>query len=196
MDRVSTPMGTLSSPLVDRPIEITHIMPCIADPAKIRFHAEPPADLLDVLPYLNTVIPGAIYNHDQPALTFTMEQRIITVFPRRVSGAKLNDLEDAKQALAWLRDVINDTWARRGEIRPSYQRRERLSPLMLYKLLPGTNCRRCGVPTCLAFAVRLAGQETTVEQCLPLAEGQHPEKRALLAELLSAAGYAVPSGWL
>ena len=189
-------MGTVSSPLLDRPIEITQIMPCIADPAKIRFHAEPSADLRDVLPYLNAVIPGAIYNHDQPALTFTMEQRIITVFPGRVSGAKLNDLEDAKQALTWLTDLINDTWARCGEIRPSYERRERLSPLMLYKLLPGTNCRRCGVPTCLAFALRLATQETTVEQCLPLAEGQHSEKRALLAELLSAAGYAVPGGWL
>lgn len=196
MDCMNLQMGTAMVPMLDRPIAITHVLPCIADPAKIRFHAEPAADLQEVLPYLNAVIPGAIYNHNKPALTFTMEQRIITIFARRITGAKANDVEDARALLAWLKDLINDTWARRSEIKPSYERRERLSPLAIYKLLPGTNCRRCGVPSCLAFAVRLTGREAAVEDCSLLLEGQHPQKRALLVELLSAAGYRVPEGWL
>ena len=60
----------MTAPLIDT-IEITHTLPCLADPAKIRFHANASADLADVLPYLNATIKGAIYNPHLPALTFT-----------------------------------------------------------------------------------------------------------------------------
>jgi len=176
-------------------IVITEVFPCIADPAKIRFHAVPSSDLKDVLPYLNAILPGAIYNHDMPALTLLKEHRIISLYPRLITGAKADDAEDARAVLESLRDLINETWARRCEIKPSYSRRERLTALAIYKLLPGTNCGRCGEFTCLAFGVKLAGQEVTVERCAPLLEGQEPQKRALLAELLTAAGYAIPEVW-
>ena len=31
-----------------------------------------------------------------------------------------------------------------------------LTGIEIYKLLPKTNCGKCGVPTCLAFAMQLA----------------------------------------
>ncbi len=31
-----------------------------------------------------------------------------------------------------------------------------LTGLEIYKLLPKTNCKECGFPTCLAFAMKLA----------------------------------------
>jgi acetyl-CoA decarbonylase/synthase complex subunit gamma len=34
-----------------------------------------------------------------------------------------------------------------------------LSGLQIYKLLPKTNCKDCGFPTCLAFAMKLAAQQ-------------------------------------
>ena len=37
-----------------------------------------------------------------------------------------------------------------------------LSGLKIQKLLPRTNCKECGSNTCLAFAMKLAG-EVTVE---------------------------------
>lgn len=40
-----------------------------------------------------------------------------------------------------------------------------LSGLDIYKLLPKTNCRDCGFPTCLAFAMQLAKKAVTVEKC-------------------------------
>ncbi len=52
-------------------IEITHVLPCLADSSKIRFHALASADLTEVLPYLNAVMQGAVYNHTAPALTYT-----------------------------------------------------------------------------------------------------------------------------
>jgi ArsR family metal-binding transcriptional regulator len=174
-------------------IEITHVLPCLADPAKIRFQAEPGTDLREILPYLNAVLPGAIYHHAARALTFTKEHRLICLHPRLITCAKANDLEDARSVLGWLTELINDTWARRGEIEPCYQRRERLTALAIYKLLPRTNCGRCSAPTCLAFAVELASEKRSLLQCAPLFGAPFAEKRRLLATMLADAGYEVPS---
>jgi len=50
----------------------------------------------------------------------------------------------------------------------------RLTGLDVYKLLPRTNCRKCGVDTCLAFAMQVAAGKMSAEQCpdLPEAERQ------------------------
>jgi acetyl-CoA decarbonylase/synthase, CODH/ACS complex subunit gamma len=40
-----------------------------------------------------------------------------------------------------------------------------LSGLDIYKLLPKTNCKECGFPTCLAFAMQLAKKAVNVEKC-------------------------------
>ena len=41
--------------------------------------------------------------------------------------------------------------------------------LELLKLLPRTNCRACGQPTCLVFATRLSSGEAVPEACPELA---------------------------
>lgn len=40
-----------------------------------------------------------------------------------------------------------------------------LKALDIFKLLPKTNCKKCGSPTCLAFAMKLAGKQATLDQC-------------------------------
>ncbi|MBL7077415.1 MAG: acetyl-CoA decarbonylase/synthase complex subunit gamma [Kiritimatiellae bacterium] len=40
-----------------------------------------------------------------------------------------------------------------------------LKALDIFKLLPKTNCKDCGCPTCLAFAMKLAQKQTTLDQC-------------------------------
>ena len=40
-----------------------------------------------------------------------------------------------------------------------------LSGLDIYKLLPKTNCKECGYPTCLAFAMKLATKGAQLSQC-------------------------------
>ncbi len=176
-------------------IEITHTLPCLADPAKIRFHAQASADLADLLPYLNATVKGAIYNPHMPALTFAKDGRIICLHQRLITGAKINDVEDARAVCDWLRDLINETWEKRANIEPSYERRARLTPLDIYKLLPRTNCRRCDRPTCLAFAAELANEALSIMQCPTIFEGEYTNRRRLLLQLLADAGYHVPSAF-
>lgn len=45
-----------------------------------------------------------------------------------------------------------------------------ISVMEVYQLLPKTNCKRCGLPTCMAFAVGLLGREKKIEDCAPLLE--------------------------
>jgi acetyl-CoA decarbonylase/synthase complex subunit gamma len=40
-----------------------------------------------------------------------------------------------------------------------------LSGLEIYKLLPKTNCKECGFPTCLAFAMKLAAKQVELKDC-------------------------------
>lgn len=40
-----------------------------------------------------------------------------------------------------------------------------LSGLEIYKLLPKTNCKECGFPTCLAFAMKLAAKQADLSAC-------------------------------
>ncbi len=40
-----------------------------------------------------------------------------------------------------------------------------LSAMDIYELLPQTNCSKCGHPTCLAFAMKLANKQVSLDEC-------------------------------
>jgi acetyl-CoA decarbonylase/synthase complex subunit gamma len=53
-----------------------------------------------------------------------------------------------------------------------------LSGIQIYKLLPQTNCKDCGFPTCLAFAMKLAAKQVELSLCPHVSE----EAQAQLSE--------------
>lgn len=53
-----------------------------------------------------------------------------------------------------------------------------LTGIQIFKLLPKTNCKECGVPTCLAFAMNLASGKAELDSCPYVSE----EARAALSE--------------
>jgi ArsR family metal-binding transcriptional regulator len=56
--------------------------------------------------------------------------------------------------------------------------------LVLHKLLPQTNCQKCGKKTCLAFAIELAKGKCHPEECPCLNEPEFAENYRALAKLL------------
>lgn len=74
-----------------------------------------------------------------------------------------------------------------------------LSGIQIYKLLPQTNCKECGFPTCLAFAMKLAAKQVDLALCPyvsedaqeKLSEASAPPVRPLT---LSSNGYEVKAG--
>ena len=74
-----------------------------------------------------------------------------------------------------------------------------LSGIQIYKLLPQTNCKDCGFPTCLAFAMKLAAKQVDLSLC----EHVSDEAKAKLSEAaappvrpitLKSNGYEVKAG--
>ena len=56
-----------------------------------------------------------------------------------------------------------------------------LTGLDIFKLLPKTNCKKCGMPTCLAFAMQLAQKKAKLEDC-PCVSDEAKETLAAAAE--------------
>jgi acetyl-CoA decarbonylase/synthase, CODH/ACS complex subunit gamma len=74
-----------------------------------------------------------------------------------------------------------------------------LSGIQIYKMLPQTNCKDCGFPTCLAFAMKLAAKQVELSLCEHVSE----EAAAQLSEasappvkpmVLKSNGYEVKAG--
>ncbi len=45
-----------------------------------------------------------------------------------------------------------------------------LTGVQIFKLLPKTNCKKCGYPTCLAFAMKLAQRQASLDACPDVSE--------------------------
>src|SRR4030042_5107010 len=169
--------------------QITRILPCLADPEKIRVIAEIPDEIHEVFPYLNAILKGCIYNHPANTLTIKKDGKLFTLHFQHITLAKIEDEKEADEILRWLKDLINETYEKRDHIEPNFSKGAELKALDIYKLLPGTSCKKCGELTCLAFAVKLVGQEIEIAKCIPLFSEEYQEKRQVLSELLHAAGY-------
>jgi acetyl-CoA decarbonylase/synthase complex subunit gamma len=56
-----------------------------------------------------------------------------------------------------------------------------LTGLEIYKLLPQTNCKECGYPTCLAFAMKLAEKQAELKGCPYVSEASKAKLEAASA---------------
>jgi ArsR family metal-binding transcriptional regulator len=160
--------------------------PCLPGAERWAAAAALDDDLSEVLPYLNAVLKGAIYNHAALALTWRMDGHTIAIRPREIAVSNLPDRESATTEVQRVVDLVNRTWERRAEITPSTGMRQRLKPMEVYRLLPATNCQACGQPTCFTFALKVTAGEAEPELCPPLFTEAHREKREKLLALLSA----------
>ena len=144
-------------------------------------------DIGEVLPYLNAALKGAIYNHAARALTWRMGGHAIAIRSREIAISNLRDKDAAATEVQRIADIVNRTWERRAEITPSTETRQRLKPMDVYKLLPATNCKVCGQPTCFTFALKVTAGELELEQCPSLFTDAYRDKREKLLALLEGA---------
>lgn len=138
-------------------------------------------DIGPVLPYLNRTLRGAVYSPQGPSLAWKKGGRNIAFWPYKIAIGHLPDRTEAERVAKGLVDLVNRTWERRTEIEPDYEMHRRPGPLEIYNLLPRSNCRQCGQPTCYTFALKLTLGQVSLEDCPPL---QQPEHMALYLQLL------------
>ena len=81
-------------------------------------------------------------------------------------------------------DLVNRTWERREEIQPDTTTRQRPTQMAIYQLLPKTNCKQCGEPTCWTFALKLVASQKPATACTPLQKPEFSENLSPLEALV------------
>jgi len=101
-------------------------------------------NISEAIPYLNAVLGGYTYIKEPPSVTFRSQGKLISVHADHLAINANRDAEEAEKILQWLQREINDAWERRDEITPSFEAAPRPQPFVILKLLPKTNCGKCG----------------------------------------------------
>lgn len=170
-------------------ISLIYMSPCVADDTKIRFKAELSCSIKELMPYLNAVIKHATFNPKTNTMFFTQGVRMITLTDRGLAVARASDLTDAHKIMDFIKDKVNEVHNNKNGITPVYDKRVNITALDIFSYLPKSNCKKCGEPGCLAFAVKLLLAEQKLPACEPLATDiKYKEHKKELEELALALG--------
>jgi ArsR family metal-binding transcriptional regulator len=154
---------------------------CNANFQSLHCHAHLEEDISEVIPYLNAVLGGMGFTKSPPSVMFKIRGRFIAVHPKQISINALKDTGEAEKIIEWLKREINDAWEKRHEITPKFDVVSKPQPIEVLKLLPKTNCKECGQPTCIVFSSLVIQGAKGPGDCPPL----DTEKRKKLTEYLS-----------
>jgi ArsR family metal-binding transcriptional regulator len=111
------------------------------------------------------VLNGHQYIKKPPSLTLKFNGKLITLYSKEIGINIVKDEDEADKILKWLQQEINDTWKRRKDIEPSFEVAKKPDILDILKLLPKTNCQKCGRSTCMVFAVLVTEGKESLENC-------------------------------
>jgi len=153
---------------------------CMPNAVSLHCHADLNEDVSEVLPYLNAMLGGDQYCSDPPEVMFHQYGKIIKVGAREIAVNALKDEEEADQILEWLKNEINQAWENRAGITPCFTGKAKPKLIEILRLLPKTNCRKCGQPTCMVFASQVVEGGRGPEQCPDMIE---PNREKLVAYL-------------
>jgi ArsR family metal-binding transcriptional regulator len=158
--------------------------PC--EPGAERFAAKAhlTIDISETLPYLNATLRGAVYHRGANALTWKKAGHNIAFHAFEIATSNVEDRQAAEKEIKGLVELVNRTWDRREEITPSYETRQRPTPMAVYNLLPKTNCKQCNEPTCWVFALKIAMSQKALSDCPLLLEPQYDKNLAALEAIV------------
>jgi len=145
---------------------------CQADAKGVHCFAHLEQDVSDVLPYLNSVLGGFEYLQDPPAVIFRAQGKLITVHGDKIAVNALKDEIEARKIVEWMKNEINAAWENKENIEPSTEGMPKPGIIEILKLLPKTNCRECGEPTCMVFATKVAEGAKGPEDCPDMGTAQ------------------------
>ncbi len=143
---------------------------CAPGSGRYGVRIDVPNDINAVFPYLNAALDNAWYDPEGQILIWRQPDQAYAFRRHEIMVARLAEPSRAGEIA---RDIVgrtNAVWRDRNSITPMFTTRNRASTIDIFKLLPRTNCGRCGYRTCLAYAAALRSAEADVGGCLPLGE--------------------------
>lgn len=157
--------------------------PCEPGAERYAARARLFVDISEVLPYLNATLRGALFHPTANAITWKKGGHNIAFHAYEIATSNVEDRDGAEKELKGLIDLVNRTWERRAEITPNFETRPRPTSMAIFKLLPQTNCKECGEPTCYTFALKLAAGQRSLEDCPVLYQEAYRDRLESLQSL-------------
>jgi ArsR family metal-binding transcriptional regulator len=154
---------------------------CAPGSARYGVQIDVPNDISPVFPYFNAILDNASYDHENRILIWREHRQAYALRPHEIRIAPSEETLDSRLIASEIIERINRVWQERYSITPRFTEKGLPAVIDIYKLLPKTNCRKCGYPTCLAFSAALRSGEARLEQCLPLLAEQKERLLALVS---------------
>lgn len=126
-------------------------------------------EISGLFPHINATIEDAEYFKNPEYIKFTYKDHLCILHPKEGLFTPIENKSEAIDYLQLLLEFISSLELHGREIEPDFRRNEPVSPLDIYSLLPGSNCKKCGYNTCLAYAAALSRQYTSLTKCSFLA---------------------------
>ncbi len=168
-----------------KPVEIAEIrqlLPCIADPSKLRVSANmlpPPGGILKLL---EPLFPRSNYSDRKDSLIIQKGEIITTIYGSgKVSIRMIKNEDEAKEELENLKSIINEAIAK--GVAPTPREKVRVELMDIYNSLPRTNCGKCGEQGCYSFAIRLMAGQVALDRCTLLKETEYTNNQEHLQTL-------------
>jgi DNA-binding CsgD family transcriptional regulator/ArsR family metal-binding transcriptional regulator len=139
------------------------ILTCPRPKLGVLFEVE--QDMCPLFPYINASLEGAKYFDSPQRIQFIFNGAKCTLYSHEIIAAAFKDYDDALLFSDNLICYLNGLYEKRADIKPNYKTIEPLSALDLYRLLPKSNCKKCGFPSCLAFAAAQSKGKTSSVEC-------------------------------
>lgn len=122
-------------------------------------------DLGSLFPYINAVAKEAELYKEPYFIRFKLDHVFCVLYPERCIASPFTDRNEAKRFRDKMMVYLNSILNRKDKIRPKYKIFKKIAVTDIIRLLPRTNCRECGYPSCMAFAAMLSKQLAAPSRC-------------------------------
>lgn len=147
---------------------------CFPDAEWYRAVLELHDDITEALPYLNAELEGADYDHAARVLMWKKDGKKYAFRPVEISIAPVEDREEAGLLAGETIRIVNDIWSRKNGIEPNFEGQPPPPKVLdIYRALPKTNCKECGLLSCMAFAAALRKDSGKLPLCPYLSEKEY-----------------------
>ncbi|WP_232508082.1 LuxR C-terminal-related transcriptional regulator [Desulfobacula toluolica] len=122
-------------------------------------------DISFLFPYINAVADEAELHENPNLVRFVFDKVYCVVYPERCIASPLDDREHATAFREKLMEFLNGILDKKNDIIPKFKVFQKIAVTDILKLLPKTNCGKCGLKSCMAFAAMVSKQRVQPSKC-------------------------------
>ncbi len=122
-------------------------------------------DVSSLFPFINAELDDALYYDNPVHVRFLFGGFRCFLYPDTVAVHFFESQAAAKEFIPGFIDFLNAVHGRKKYIRPNHDQIRQIPVTDILKILPKNNCKRCGYPTCMAFAADMARGRAIANKC-------------------------------